>query len=156
MTGDRTAIGLEQTRRRIAQWRGTRRRVGAAFAAMPAAPWAAAVVLARQHGSSPTARALRVNYLTLKKRLEATGAERRPTGQGRGGFVARPGKTLDGRRVTTRAADGSRRGARGRQHHGLSLLRRAVAQLGPRSSEHLDELNGRDRIRNMLWSAIPG
>ena len=63
---------------------------------MPAALWAAAVVLARQHGLSPTARALRVNYLTLKKRLDATGAGRRPTGQGRGRFVPRPGKTLDG------------------------------------------------------------
>jgi hypothetical protein len=38
----------------------------------------------------------------------------------------------DVRRRHARAADGTRRGSRGRQHHGLSLLRRAVAQLGPR------------------------
>jgi len=56
----------------------------------------------------------------------------RQTGQGRGRFVSRPGKRVDGRTRKTTAADGSRRGARGRQHHGLSLLKRAVQQLGPR------------------------
>jgi hypothetical protein len=49
-----------------------------------------------------------------------------------GRFVARPGKRIDGRTRKTTAADGTRRGARGRQHHGLSLLRRAVEQLGAR------------------------
>ena len=132
MTDDRTAIELEQTRRRIAAWRGTRTQKPGIRSAMPAALWAAAVLLAQQHGLSPTARALRVNYLTLKKRLEATGAGRRPTGPGHGRFVARAGKRLDGRRVTTRAHDGTRRGARGRQHHGLTLMKRAIAQLGPR------------------------
>ena len=93
MPGDGTAIELEQTRRRIAQWRGTRTQKPGIRQAMPAALWAAAVVLAQQHGLSPTARALRVNYIALKKRLEATGAARRPTGQGHGRFVARAGKT---------------------------------------------------------------
>jgi hypothetical protein len=129
MPDDRTASAqqaptLEQTRRRIAAWRGTRTQKPGIRQAMPAALWAAAVVLAQQHGLSPTARALHVNYLTLKKRLAATG------------FVPRPRKTLDGRRdgrrVTTRAHDGTRRGARGRQHHGLTTLKRAIAQLGAR------------------------
>jgi hypothetical protein len=46
--------------------------------------------------------------------------------------AARPIRQPDGRRRSALAHDGSRRGARGRQHHGLSLLRRAVQQLGPR------------------------
>ncbi len=61
---------------------------------MPAALWAAAVALARQHGLYPTARALRVDYGALKKRMDAADAGRvasptfielpaaRPTGLG--------------------------------------------------------------------------
>jgi hypothetical protein len=63
--------------------------------------------------------------------MAAKGSARR-RGQGRGRFVARPGKRIDERTRKTTAADGSRRGARGRQHHGLTLLRRAVQQLGAR------------------------
>ncbi len=61
-----TSLGLEDARRRIARWRETRPSRGAA---MPAALWAAAVALARQHGLWTTARTLRVDYGTLKKRL---------------------------------------------------------------------------------------
>ena len=46
--------------------------------------------------------------------------------------AARPVRHADPRRRRALAVDGSRRGARGRQHHGLTLLKRAVAQLGPR------------------------
>ena len=75
-TGSATSIGLEQTRRRIARWRETRLYRGAA---MPAALWAAALALARQHGLATTARALRVDYGSLKKRLDAAGAGRVPS-----------------------------------------------------------------------------
>jgi hypothetical protein len=75
-TGDATAIGLEQTRRRITRWRETRMHRGAP---MPAALWAAAVALARQHGLYTTARTLHVDYGALKKRLNATGAGRGPS-----------------------------------------------------------------------------
>ena len=90
-TGRLTSIGLEKTRRRIARWRETRPYRGAA---MPAALWAVAIALARQHGLYPTARTLRVDYGSLKKRLDAAGAGRvsspafvelpaaRPTGLG--------------------------------------------------------------------------
>jgi hypothetical protein len=71
--GSSTSIGLEQTRRRIARWRETRPYCGAA---MPAALWAAASALARQHGLYTTARRLRVDYGTLKKRLDAAEAGR--------------------------------------------------------------------------------
>jgi hypothetical protein len=73
--------------------------------------------------------------------MAAKGSPERYTGRGRGRFVPCPGKKVDRRRRTTLAADGSWRGARGRQSRrglrgrhaqGLSLLRRAVAQLGPR------------------------
>lgn len=75
-TGSSTAIGLEPTRRRIARWRETRTHRGAP---MPAALWAAAIALARQHGLYPTARTLRVDYGSLKKRLNAAGAGRVPS-----------------------------------------------------------------------------
>ncbi len=52
-TGSSTSIGLETTRRRIARWR---ERCPYRGAAMPAALWAAAVALARQHGLAGAAR----------------------------------------------------------------------------------------------------
>ena len=63
--------GLEQTRRRIAGWRETRSHRGAP---MPAPLWAAAVALARQHGLYPTARTLRIDYGSLKKRRDTATA----------------------------------------------------------------------------------
>jgi hypothetical protein len=59
---------LERTRRRIERWRDTR---PSRHAAMPAALWRAAVVAARRHGLYQTARALRVDYGALKKRVDA-------------------------------------------------------------------------------------
>jgi hypothetical protein len=46
---------------------------------MPAALWAAAIALARQHGLYTTARTLRVDYGALKKRRDAAEAERVPS-----------------------------------------------------------------------------
>jgi hypothetical protein len=75
-TDSSASIGLEKTRRRIARWRETRPYRGAA---MPAALWAAAIALARQHGLYTTARSLRVDYGSLQKRLDAAGAGRAPS-----------------------------------------------------------------------------
>lgn len=50
-------------RRRLARWRQTRPHQRAPI---PAAVWAAAVVLARQHGLYQTARALPISYGALK------------------------------------------------------------------------------------------
>ena len=72
-TGRSTFNGLEKTQHRIARWRATCPYRGAA---MPAALWAAAVALARQHGLYTTARRLHVDYGSLKKRLDAAGAGR--------------------------------------------------------------------------------
>ena len=66
---------LEKTRRRIVRWRETRPYRGAA---MPAALWAAAIALARQHGLYTTARTLRIDYGSLKKRRDGAGAGRVP------------------------------------------------------------------------------
>jgi hypothetical protein len=74
--GSSTSIGLEETRRRIARWRERRPYRGAA---MPAALWAAAIAAARHHGLYTTARALHVDYGSLKKRLAATGAGHGPS-----------------------------------------------------------------------------
>ena len=76
VTDSSTSIALEQTRRRIARWRATRPYRGAP---MPAALWAAAIGWARQHGLDTTARTLRLDYGSLKTRLEAGGAGRVPT-----------------------------------------------------------------------------
>ncbi len=70
-SGSSTSIGLEETRRRITRWRETRTHRGAP---MPAPLWAAAIALARQHGLYTTARALHLDYGSLKKRLDTAGA----------------------------------------------------------------------------------
>lgn len=70
-TGQRVvrSTRLDYTRRRIEQWRKTRRH---GYVPMPAALWDAAVAAARQHGLYRTARSLRVDYGALKKHLDAT------------------------------------------------------------------------------------
>ena len=69
-TSSSASGGLEQTWRRIAQWR---ERCPYRGAAMPAALWRAAVALANRHGLYTTARTLRIDYGSLKKRLNAAG-----------------------------------------------------------------------------------
>src|SRR2546426_10481743 len=73
--GNSTSLGLQGTQRQIARWRKTRTHRGAP---MPATLWAAAVALARQHGLYTTARTLRLDYGSLKKRLGTAGAGRLP------------------------------------------------------------------------------
>jgi len=74
--GNSTSLGLQGTQRQIARWRKTRTHRGAP---MPATLWAAAVALARQHGLYTTARTLRLDYGSLKKRLGTAGAGRIPS-----------------------------------------------------------------------------
>ena len=57
---------LEALRRRFKQWRRTRK-IGSRI---PEALWSSAVKLAQAHGIHPTAKALGVDYYSLKKRLE--------------------------------------------------------------------------------------
>ncbi len=68
---------MRAVRRHLERWRQTRPHQRAAF---PKALWAAAVMLAREHGVYETARALRINYGALKAHVErADPATRRPT-----------------------------------------------------------------------------
>jgi hypothetical protein len=57
---------LERTRQRFERWRRTREK----RSPIPDRLWAAAVKMAERHGTHRTARALRVNYYALKKRVE--------------------------------------------------------------------------------------
>ena len=60
--GSNDLSGIEQLRRQVERWRGTRRR----GQAMPERLWAAAGKLAQRHGVWPTARALGLTYAKLK------------------------------------------------------------------------------------------
>ena len=60
--------GMEQVRRRLERWRGTRPHPRSPI---PDDVWAAAVALARQHGLYQTARDVRIDYGALKAHLEA-------------------------------------------------------------------------------------
>jgi len=60
---------LEGTRRRFERWRATRE----GRACIPERLWALAVKAARRYGVSQASRVLRLDYYSLKKRVEATG-----------------------------------------------------------------------------------
>jgi hypothetical protein len=69
----RDSTRIHSVRQRLERWRRTR---AYARAPIPAALWAAAVMLARQHGLYRTARALRLDYGALKAHIErADGVE---------------------------------------------------------------------------------
>ena len=57
---------LERLRRRFERWRGTH----TAHSRIPDGLWASAVKLAGTFGTHRTAKALRLNYYALKKRIE--------------------------------------------------------------------------------------
>lgn len=58
---------LERLQHRFELWRKTRKRCSP----IPEALWVSAVELAREYGVHPTARALRLNYYSLKKRFSS-------------------------------------------------------------------------------------
>lgn len=74
-------VRVSQLRSRIERWRRQRGKP----ARMPAPLWDAAVSLARTHGLYPIARALRLDYGSLKKRL--AGPVQGEAGGGSAGFV---------------------------------------------------------------------
>ncbi len=59
---------LESVRRRLERWRRSRKH----RKSIPDALWASAAVLAREYGLARTARALRLDYYSLKDRLETS------------------------------------------------------------------------------------
>ena len=64
---------LQQLRRRFEEFRNTR----PGHARLPEALWAAAAELAKRYGVNPTARALRLEYGGLRKRVENRGQAKR-------------------------------------------------------------------------------
>lgn len=73
---------LETVRRRLDRWRQTRRH---ARAPLPPRLWAAAVALVPEHGLYGTARALHLDYATLKRHVNGSGDQLRASGPS--GFV---------------------------------------------------------------------
>jgi len=65
---------LERTRQRFERWRMTRQ----GHSRIPETLWASAVKAAGRYGLNPTARALGLDYYSLKKHVEAAGACGRP------------------------------------------------------------------------------
>ncbi len=61
------AVAFSEVQGRFEQWRGCKR----PRARIPEELWSLAVGLAREHGVNRTARALRLDYYTLKRRLDA-------------------------------------------------------------------------------------
>ena len=76
MAADATAIpdDLEQVRRRFEEFRNTQ----STRSRLAEPLWTAAAELAKRYGVHPTARALRLDYTALKKRL---GGQSRPKGK---------------------------------------------------------------------------
>lgn len=64
---------LEQLRRRFEEFRNTR----PGHARLPEGLWVAAAELAKRYGVNPTARALRLEYGGLRKRVEKLGQAKR-------------------------------------------------------------------------------
>ena len=62
--------GLERARQRFERWRRTRK----GHSRIPDSLWAVAVKGARRFGLHPASRALRLDYMVLKRRLEADAA----------------------------------------------------------------------------------
>ena len=67
-------VGLERVQQRFERWRRTRK----GHPRIPDSLWAVAVKAARRFGLHPTSRALRLDYMVLKRRVGAdtTGSDR--------------------------------------------------------------------------------
>jgi hypothetical protein len=72
-TGNGVGARVRELREEIARWRRTR----AKRSPMPAALWREAVALARDGGTYPIARAVRVDYESLARRVAEAGASER-------------------------------------------------------------------------------
>ncbi len=77
---------LKELHCQIEQWRRTRPRL----AAMPEQLWTLAVSAARQHGLARVARFLRLDYYSLKERIEIPEQDRGPTSAAKPVFIELP------------------------------------------------------------------
>jgi len=85
-TTDGFPAGLESTRRRFDRWRQAR----TGRSRIPEILWASAVKAAGRYGLHPTARALRLDYYTLKKRAASAVPGGGHEGEGVATFVELP------------------------------------------------------------------
>jgi len=96
---------------------------------MPAELWARAVVLARTSGTYAIARAVRVDYQSLARRVAEAGGERAEAARsGGGGFVELRGADLLGGATVVEASDAD--GARLTIRFGVGTEVDAAAMLG--------------------------
>jgi hypothetical protein len=83
---------VKQLGERIERWRRTRER----RTAMPAGLWSGAVALAQSEGAYAIARALRLNFEGLKRRMAEAAAGRTPVAAGSRAFVEWSGAQIMG------------------------------------------------------------
>lgn len=100
---------LEQLRRRFEEFRNTQ----TVRSRLPESLWAAAAELAKRHGVNPTARALRLDYTGLRKRVEKQNQpKRKPTARDTPPsfieFVAPGAKAVRNCTVEVESAQGSK------------------------------------------------
>lgn len=91
---------VKEVRDAIARWRRTREK----RTTMPAELWAAAVALARARGTYRVARALRVDYASLARRVAEAGGVRTSDTKS-GGFVELRGADLLGGTTVVEVSD---------------------------------------------------
>jgi len=96
--GGVVAADIEAVGRGIEHWRETREK----RSPMPEELWAAAVSAAREHGIWAVSRALRVNYESLRSRVQGRARRGRAATSGASGFVE-----LDGAQVLGAAEGGT-------------------------------------------------
>jgi hypothetical protein len=106
-TGD-IASDLEQLRRRFEEFRSAQ----PGHKRLPEALWAAATELAKRYGVNPTARALRLEYGGLRKRVENQGRPKRKRAMATAPnfmeFVAPGAKPVTNCTVEVESAQGSK------------------------------------------------
>ena len=83
---------VRPVRREFEQWRRSR----AQGTRIPEALWRAAVALAQRHGVSKTSLALRLDYYSLKERLETTTRQRPVRERTEGRFIEIPLRAVAG------------------------------------------------------------
>lgn len=76
-------VRLLQSRERLAAWRGSHRK----GSRLPESLWTDAVLLAREYGHNRTARALGLDYYSLKKRVAAASVSGAGVGEAGPSFV---------------------------------------------------------------------
>ena len=81
--GAALAARVEQVKRQVERWRKTRSKRGP----MPEPLWEAAVELAREQGVYATSQSLRVNYDSLRARVQGCAPTRSARGKGGATFV---------------------------------------------------------------------